>query len=179
MNRTPRKIQPTGHIMHRVSLALLPGALAMAWQYGAGVIWNLLWLVALCALVEIVCSSLRHGISKARRQRFELDDGTTLLAALLIGICLPPSVSPAILCVAALAAIGLAKHAYGGLGQNIFNPAMAGLKMFWPKPPYACFASPMAASAATHKIAGDTEGGRQMPISRAASSVVPSSSSNR
>ena len=34
--------------------------------------------------------------------------------------------SPAILCVAALAAIGLAKHAYGGLGQNIFNPAMVG-----------------------------------------------------
>ena len=52
MNRTTRKIQPTGNIMHRVSLALLPGALAMAWQYGAGVIWNLVWLVALCALVE-------------------------------------------------------------------------------------------------------------------------------
>ena len=126
MNRTTRKIQPTGNIMHRVSLALLPGALAMAWQYGAGVIWNLVWLVALCALVEIVCSSLRYGFVKARRRRFELDDGTTVLAALLIGICLPPSVSPAILCVAALAAIGLAKHAYGGLGQNIFNPAMVG-----------------------------------------------------
>ena len=126
MNRTSRKIRPTGNIMYRVSFALLPGALAMAWQYGAGVIWNLVWLVALCAFVEIVCSSLRHGIVKARRQRFELDDGTTVLAALLIGICLPPSVSPAILCVAALAAIGLAKHAYGGLGQNIFNPAMVG-----------------------------------------------------
>ena len=61
MNRTTRKTQPTGNIMHRVSLALLPGALAMAWQYGVGVIWNLLWLVVLCALVEILCSSLRHG----------------------------------------------------------------------------------------------------------------------
>lgn len=93
MNRSTRKVQPTGHIMHKVSLALLPGALAMAWQYGAGVIWNLLWLVVLCALVEIVCSSLRHGVAKARSQWFALDDGTTLLAALLIGICLPPSVS--------------------------------------------------------------------------------------
>ena len=94
MNRTTRKIQPTGNIMHRVSLALLPGALAMAWQYGAGVIWNLVWLVALCALVEIVCSSLRYGFVKARRRRFELDDGTTVLAALLIGCLLYTSPSP-------------------------------------------------------------------------------------
>ena len=63
---------------------------------------------------------------QARREYFGLTDGTTILAALLIGICLPPFVSPAILAVAALAAIGVAKHAYGGLGQNIFNPAMVG-----------------------------------------------------
>ena len=104
----------------------------MAWQYGLGIIWNMLWLVVLCSMVEVISTSLRQGLAlswrmmQAKREYFGLTDGTTILAALLIGICLPPFVSPAILAVAALAAIGVAKHAYGGLGQNIFNPAMVG-----------------------------------------------------
>ena len=116
----------TGSLMNAVTLAMLPGVFAMAAQYGIGVIWNLIWLALLCCAVEVACCSLRHGFAVARRRQFDLGDGTTVLAAVIISICLPPFVSPAILAVAALAAIGLAKHAYGGLGQNIFNPAMVG-----------------------------------------------------
>ena len=114
MNRTTRKspaTKSTGVRMYQVSLALAPGILAMAWQYGLGVIWNMLWLVVLCSMVEVICTSLRRGfklsIMQAKREYFGLTDGTTILAALLIGICLPPFVSPAILAVGALAAIGI------------------------------------------------------------------------
>ena len=121
--------------MHQVSLALAPGILAMAWQYGLGIIWNMLWLVVLCSMVEAICTSLRHGfkpsLRQAKREYFGLTDGTTILAALLIGICLPPFVSPAILAVAALAAIGMAKHAYGGLGQNILTPPWSATRLFY------------------------------------------------
>lgn len=116
----------TGSLMNAVTLAMLPGVLAMAAQYGMGVIWNLVWLVLLCCAVEVVCTSVRYGFTSARARQFDLSDGTTVLAAVIMTLCLPPFVSPAILAVAALGAIGLAKHAYGGLGQNIFNPAMVG-----------------------------------------------------
>jgi electron transport complex protein RnfD len=116
----------TGSVMNAVTLAMVPGVLAMAAQYGPGVIWNVFWLTLLCCAVEVVCTSMRYGGSPARQRQFDLGDGTTVLAAVIISICLPPFVSPAILAVAAVAAIALAKHAYGGLGQNIFNPAMVG-----------------------------------------------------
>jgi len=95
-----------------------------------GILWNLFWLSALCLATEVLVVALRTGslspaLLRAPLQN-NLGDGTTLLAAWLIAICLPPSVSIQILAVAALASIGLAKHAYGGLGNNIFNPAMVG-----------------------------------------------------
>ena len=162
MNRTARKLpvtKSTGVRMHQVSLALAPGILAMAWQYGLGIIWNMLWLVLLCSMVEVICTTLRHGFKpsmmQAKREYFGLTDGTTILAALLIGICLPPFVSPAILAVAALAAIGMAKHAYGGLGQNIFNPAMVGYAVILLSFPLALATWP-ANLAATDGLTGAT-----------------------
>lgn len=127
-------------------MALAPGILAMVWHLGIGVLWNLCWLAMLCGVSEALCSSLRWGVAKASQRRFDLSDGTTVLAALLIGICLPPFVSPAILGVAALASIGLGKYAYGGLGQNIFNPAMVGYAVILLSFPIALASWPTATS---------------------------------
>ena len=163
MSRTTRKVPTTmrtGALMHRVSLALIPGILAMAWQNGLGIIWNMAWLVMLCCSVEAVCTSLRQGLgpslAQAKTERFGLTDGTTILAALLIGICLPPAISPAILGVAALASIGMAKHAYGGLGQNIFNPAMVGYAVILLSFPLALATWPAAVGGATDGLSGAT-----------------------
>jgi electron transport complex protein RnfD len=125
-----RKIIKTPNVMAWVLVALLPGLAGMTFYFGLGVLWNLFWLSALCLATEVLVVALRTGsLSPALlRAPFQnnLGDGTTLLAAWLIAICLPPYVSIQILAVAALASIGLAKHAYGGLGNNIFNPAMVG-----------------------------------------------------
>ena len=125
-----RKIIKTPNVMAWVLVALLPGLAGMTFYFGLGVLWNLFWLSALCLATEVLVVALRTGslspaLLRAPLQN-NLGDGTTLLAAWLIAICLPPSVSIQILAVAALASIGLAKHAYGGLGNNIFNPAMVG-----------------------------------------------------
>ena len=125
-----RKIIKTPNVMAWVLVALLPGLAGMTFYFGLGVFWNLFWLSALCLATEVLVVALRTGslspaLLRAPLQN-NLGDGTTLLAAWLIAICLPPYVSIQILAVAALASIGLAKHAYGGLGNNIFNPAMVG-----------------------------------------------------
>ena len=125
-----RKIIKTPNDMAWVLVALLPGLAGMTFYFGLGVLWNLFWLSALCLATEVLVVALRTGslspaLLRAPLQN-NLGDGTTLLAAWLIAICLPPYVSIQILAVAALASIGLAKHAYGGLGNNIFNPAMVG-----------------------------------------------------
>ena len=99
----------TGSVMNAVTLAMLPGVFAMAAQHGIGVIWNLIWLALLCCAVEVACTSVRYGFTSARQRQFDLSDGTTVLAAVIMTLCLPPLVSPAILAVAALGAIGLAK----------------------------------------------------------------------
>jgi len=125
-----RRIIKTPNVMAWVLVALLPGLAGMTFFFGLGILWNLFWLSALCLATEVLVVALRTGslspaLLRAPLQN-NLGDGTTLLAAWLIAICLPPSVSIQILAVAALASIGLAKHAYGGLGNNIFNPAMVG-----------------------------------------------------
>ena len=125
-----RKIIKTPNVMAWVLLALVPGLAGMTFYFGLGILWNLFWLSALCVVIEVLVVALRSGslapaLLRAPLQN-SLGDGTTLLAAWLIAICLPPYVSIQILAVAAMASIGLAKHAYGGLGNNIFNPAMVG-----------------------------------------------------
>jgi len=115
----------TSQIMRWVILALLPGTAAYAWVYGGGVLWNAAILVAACSAVEAICIALRDE-QQALGVIDTLADGSAVLTALLIAICLPPFVDLHVLLVAALASIGLAKHAYGGLGQNTFNPAMVG-----------------------------------------------------
>ena len=102
--------------MVRVALALAPGLLVHAWFFGPTVLVTCLVTVTVSAVTEIACT----------RNLVEIRDGSACVTGLLIGLSLPPDVALHIPLVAAIVAIALAKHAYGGLGQNTFNPAMAG-----------------------------------------------------
>jgi len=118
----------TPQIMGLVLLALSPGVAAMTWVWGWGVLFNVVVLATLCVLIEGVTAT-KFAFTSAHawaRARSAVCDGSALVTAVLIAICLPPYTPVWPLCVAALAAIGLAKHAYGGLGRNLFNPAMVG-----------------------------------------------------
>ena len=115
MNRTQR-------IMLTVLIAMCPGLLLTISIWGSGVLWNLCWLIGLCCATEAVCV-LHRGRDQVKKS---LADLSAIVTACLITICLPPSMPLHLLAVAALAAVGMAKHAYGGLGCNIFNPAMVG-----------------------------------------------------
>jgi Na+-translocating ferredoxin:NAD+ oxidoreductase subunit D len=106
--------------MGLVLLALLPATLMGLYQFGWPAI-NLLLVTLLAALVvEAAC--LRVAGKPLRRA---LLDGSALLTGLLLALSLPPWAPWWIGVTGAILAILLAKQVFGGLGQNLFNPAMA------------------------------------------------------
>jgi electron transport complex protein RnfD len=120
-------------IMRWVLLALLPGVVAQVWYFGWGTLINIALCAFSCAAFEAVALRLRQ-----RNLRAGLGDGSAAITALLIGIALPTQAAWWLAPVACGVAMLLAKHAYGGLGQNLFNPAMAGYAFL-----LACFPAEM------------------------------------
>lgn len=111
----------SARIMQHVMLATLPALLALSIFYSIGNILNLLWT----SLAALLCESLA---CKLRQQPIKptLADGSALLTALLLALALPPALPWWICVLATASALLIAKHPYGGLGKNVFNPAMVG-----------------------------------------------------
>ena len=108
-------------IMVKVLLALIPGSLAAIYFFGWGVLINLFIASAVCLGSEALMLKLRD-----RPIEPSLTDGSALITACLIALALPPLVPWWLTTIASLFAIVVAKHLYGGLGFNPFNPAMVG-----------------------------------------------------
>jgi electron transport complex protein RnfD len=108
-------------MMLQVLLALIPGALAMIWFFGWGILFNLI----VASVTAISCEAL---ILKLRNKpvRSTLCDLSALLTALLLALALPPLAPWWLAFVGTAFAIIIAKQLYGGLGYNPFNPAMIG-----------------------------------------------------
>ncbi len=106
-------------VMLKVLAALLPGVAVYAWLFGAGILVQIA-IASLAALAsEAVILKLR-----GRPLAMFLSDGSALVTAWLIALTFPP-IAPWWLVAGGTAfAIVVAKHLYGGLGQNPFNPAM-------------------------------------------------------
>ena len=89
-----RTIIKTPNVMGWVLVALLPGLAGMTYYFGLGILWNLFFLSALCLVTEFAVIALRNGSLASNLLKTPLKnclgDGTTLLAAWLIAICLPP-----------------------------------------------------------------------------------------
>lgn len=115
------KTRNTRSIMVHVILALVPGTVLMTYWFGAGVIIN----IAVVTLVSLLCESLALAL-RQRPIAQALQDGSIVLAAWLLALCLPASLPFPELIVGAISMTVLGKHVFGGLGQNPFNPAMVG-----------------------------------------------------
>lgn len=108
-------------VMQQVLVALVPGVLIYAWLISPLVLINIAFCCAIAALTEAMCLRLQQ-----RHAGDALRDGSILVAATLLAIAVPPSVLFWQLALGVIAMVVLGKHLYGGLGQNIFNPAMVG-----------------------------------------------------
>lgn len=126
-------------MMRIVILALLPAIVVSAWFYGPGVFFNIIVAVIVALGTEAIALRLRQKPVAAT-----LGDGSAIVAAMLFAFSLPPLCPWWVTASGMVFAIGLVKHAYGGLGYNLFNPAMAGyvlvlvsfpdLMIGWPAP---------------------------------------------
>jgi len=108
-------------VMGLVLLALVPGALAMVWYFGWGVLVNL--AIATVTAVVAEASVLRL---RARPVRATLIDLSAVVTAWLLALALPPLLPWWQTVFGTAFAIIIAKQLFGGIGFNPFNPAMAG-----------------------------------------------------
>jgi electron transport complex protein RnfD len=107
--------------MLQVLAALAPAAIAHVWFFGPGFIFNLLVASLFAAGGEWLMMTIRK-----RPPEVALSDYTALVTAALLAFALPSLTPWWVTATGALFAIVVAKHLYGGIGFNIFNPAMAG-----------------------------------------------------
>lgn len=108
-------------VMFKVLLALLPGTVVMAYFFGWGVLTNLVCAIATAMLVEACIMILRKQPIKPA-----ITDLSVVVTAWLLALSMPSSAPLWLIAVASFFATAFAKHVYGGLGYNPFNPAMVG-----------------------------------------------------
>jgi electron transport complex protein RnfD len=106
-------------VMRHVILALLPAALLGVYAFGL----SAALLLVTCGLGALAMEAL---VNRLRGQQGTLGDGSALLTGLLLAMTLPPAFPLWMALVGTAVAIGLGKGIFGGLGHNVFNPALVG-----------------------------------------------------
>jgi Na+-translocating ferredoxin:NAD+ oxidoreductase subunit D len=108
-------------VMAWVLAALLPGIAAYIWLFGPGILVTL-------SLATVTALAAEAAMLKARGYPAKpyLTDLSAIVTAWLLALSLPSLAPWWLIVTGTLFAIVVAKHLYGGLGQNIFNPAMVG-----------------------------------------------------
>ncbi|GGC00909.1 electron transport complex subunit D [Marinobacterium zhoushanense] len=113
------KANSTANVMRLVLIATLPGILAMTFFFGWGTLIQIALACSLALAFEAAALKLRK-----RPLGFFLSDGSALVTAILLAVAIPPFSAWWVTATGIFFAIVIAKHLYGGLGNNPFNPAM-------------------------------------------------------
>lgn len=111
-----------GGVMRQVLYALVPAVAAHVWFFGYGILFQIALAVGFALAFEAVMLKLRD-----RPIGLFLSDWSAVVTGVLFALCMPPLAPWWIAAIGMLFAIVIAKQLYGGLGYNLFNPAMAGV----------------------------------------------------
>ncbi|WP_110457733.1 electron transport complex subunit RsxD [Shewanella algidipiscicola] len=114
----------TSTIMLKVMACALPGVMVQCYFFGWGAIIQVLLSIAVAMATEAAVLSLRK-----RPVWPTLSDNSAALTGLLVGVAIPALAPWWVSVIGVVFAILVVKHLYGGLGNNIFNPAMAAYVM--------------------------------------------------
>jgi len=114
-------ISTVSGVMRQVLYALLPGVLGHVWFFGPGILIQIALAVGFALSFETL-------MLKARGKPLQpfIGDYSAVVTGVLFALCIPPLAPWWISFVGMLFAIVIAKQLYGGLGYNLFNPAMVG-----------------------------------------------------
>lgn len=107
--------------MYGVVIALLPALLVSLFYFGIG-------SAIVCATSVAACVFFEWAINKylMKNSRTTVCDGSAVVTGLLLGFNLPSNLPVWIIILGALVAVGIGKMTFGGLGSNLFNPALVG-----------------------------------------------------
>jgi electron transport complex protein RnfD len=107
-------------LMRDVVIALLPAAIVSVVFYG----WNALLVLGVSV---VSCVLLEYLITRYLLKRpSTIGDLSAVVTGMLLALNLPSATPWWVVFIGALVAIGIAKMTFGGLGQNVFNPALVG-----------------------------------------------------
>jgi electron transport complex protein RnfD len=106
-------------IMGIVNLTLLPAVAFSIYQFG-------FYVLAMYAVSIATCLVTEYLVVRWRKRPFSLNDGSALVTAILLVMVLPPRFSLHGVILGAVVAIVIGKQIFGGIGYNIFNPALIG-----------------------------------------------------
>lgn len=123
------KNESVRRIMWTVVISLIPAGIAGIIIFGLDALW-----VTLVAVVTAVLTELILGIWT--KKKITVLDGSAVITGILLAFNLPSGVPLWLPIVGAVFSIAIGKQVFGGLGQNIFNPALVGrvfLMASWPK----------------------------------------------
>ena len=128
MNSAPIEIRSAPHvqstktvetIMRNVVYSLLPICAFFIYQYGISALSSILVVTASCLLAE-------RAFVRTGTQAGSLSDFSATITGLLLALTLPPGFPLWMGGVAGVSAIALGKAIFGGIGFNVFNPALVG-----------------------------------------------------
>jgi len=118
----------TGKVMRLVCLSLLPAAVASVYIFGPRALAVILVSVVTCILTELLCNVIF-------RREITVADGSAAVTGILLAFTLPSAMPLWMVAIGGILAIFVVKQLFGGLGYNIFNPALAAraiLLSSWP-----------------------------------------------
>ncbi|MGI5838158.1 MAG: RnfABCDGE type electron transport complex subunit D [bacterium] len=116
-------------IMRHALIAFAPAALAAVYFFGFAAITVMMTSVLTAVATEAI-------IQKLRGMPITINDGSAVITGLLLSFTLPPGFPLLLTALGAVFAIAIVKHTFGGLGHNVFNPALAAwvfLAVSWPE----------------------------------------------
>ncbi len=116
-------------IMWMVVISLLPAGAAGVSIFGI----RALWVIIACILSAVISEGI---LQKVSGNKITILDGSAILTGLLLAYNLSPIVPLWLAVIGSFFSIFIGKHVFGGLGKNIFNPALAGrafLMASWPQ----------------------------------------------
>jgi electron transport complex protein RnfD len=123
------KDESVSKIMWMVVISLIPAGIAGVFIFGISALWVIFLGISSALITELILQALS-------KRKITVLDGSAFLTGLLLAFNLPPRVPFWLPIVGSFFAIAIGKQVFGGLGQNIFNPALVGrvfLMASWPK----------------------------------------------
>lgn len=149
----------TNQAMWFVVLSLIPSLIS-------GIIFFGMYQLLIVLISVFFAVITEAAIRKIRKQKITIDDGSAVITGILLGLILPPNFSLSSTAIGSVFSIAIGKELFGGLGFNIFNPALIGRAFLqaafpvamttWTKPNFAVdtitSATPLAAYKFDHVL---------------------------